>query len=111
MCERVCSRSVRRPRSASTGPVPPCSGTPSCTDRCRAAKPNSLRVPHADYGPIVVPDGPPDDRFLFLSDVLPTAWQAVQYASVPKDGSLVVLGLGPIGDMSCRVANSSAPSV
>ena len=63
-----------------------------------------LRVPHADYGPIVVPEGPPDDRFLFLSDVLPTAWQAVRYASVPKGGNLVVLGLGPIGDMSCRVA-------
>jgi threonine dehydrogenase-like Zn-dependent dehydrogenase len=63
-----------------------------------------LRVPHADYGPVKVPHGAPDDRYLFLSDVLPTAWQAVQYASVPKDGSLVVLGLGPIGDMSCRVA-------
>jgi threonine dehydrogenase-like Zn-dependent dehydrogenase len=63
-----------------------------------------LRVPHADYGPIVVPDGPPDDRFLFLSDVLPTAWQAVKFADAPKGGSLVVLGLGPIGDMSCRVA-------
>jgi threonine dehydrogenase-like Zn-dependent dehydrogenase len=63
-----------------------------------------LRVPHADYGPIVVPSGPPDDRFLFLSDVLPTAWQAVQYADVPKGGSVVVLGLGPIGDMSARVA-------
>ena len=63
-----------------------------------------LRVPHADYGPIVVPQGPPDDRFLFLSDVLPTAWQAVEYAQVPKDGSLVVLGLGPIGDMCARVA-------
>jgi threonine dehydrogenase-like Zn-dependent dehydrogenase len=63
-----------------------------------------LRVPHADYGPIVVPDGPPDDRFLFLSDVLPTAWQAVEYAEPPKDGSLLVLGLGPIGDMCARVA-------
>ena len=63
-----------------------------------------LRVPHADYGPIVVPDGPPDDRFVFLSDVLPTAWQAVQYAGVGKGSSVVVLGLGPIGDMSCRVA-------
>jgi threonine dehydrogenase-like Zn-dependent dehydrogenase len=63
-----------------------------------------LRVPHADYGPIKVPDGTPDDRYLFLSDVLPTAWQAVQYASVPKDGSLVILGLGPIGDMTSRVA-------
>ena len=63
-----------------------------------------LRVPHADYGPIVVPQGPPDDRYVLLSDVLPTAWQAVRFADVPIDGSLVVLGLGPIGDMSTRVA-------
>jgi threonine dehydrogenase-like Zn-dependent dehydrogenase len=64
-----------------------------------------LRVPYADYGPIVVPDGPPDDRFLFLSDVLPTAWQAVAYAGIPAGGSVVVLGLGPIGDMCARVAH------
>ncbi|WP_329174441.1 zinc-dependent alcohol dehydrogenase [Streptomyces sp. NBC_01477] len=63
-----------------------------------------LRVPQAQYGPIKVPQGPPDDRFVLLSDVLPTAWQAVQYAEVPKGGTLVVLGLGPIGAMACRVA-------
>jgi threonine dehydrogenase-like Zn-dependent dehydrogenase len=63
-----------------------------------------LRVPQAQYGPIKVPEGPPDDRFLFLSDVLPTAWQAVQYAQIPSDGSVAVIGLGPIGDMACRVA-------
>ncbi len=63
-----------------------------------------LRVPHADFTHIRVPPGPADDRFVYLSDVLPTAWQAVEYADVPKDGSLVVLGLGPIGDMSCRIA-------
>ena len=63
-----------------------------------------LRVPQAQYGPIKVPDGPPDDRFLFLSDVLPTAWQAVQYAHVPEGGSLAVIGLGPIGEMSTRIA-------
>ncbi|TDQ51558.1 zinc-dependent alcohol dehydrogenase [Actinorugispora endophytica] len=63
-----------------------------------------LRVPHADYGPIRVPPGPPDDRFVYLSDVLPTAWQAVRYADVPEGGSVAVLGLGPIGDMCCRVA-------
>jgi threonine dehydrogenase-like Zn-dependent dehydrogenase len=66
-----------------------------------------LRVPQAQYGPIKVPEGPPDERFLFLSDVLPTAWQAVEYADVPKDGSLVVIGLGPIGDMCCRVAREA----
>jgi threonine dehydrogenase-like Zn-dependent dehydrogenase len=63
-----------------------------------------LRVPFGNTLPIVVPQGPPDDRFVYLSDVLPTAWQAVEYAAVPKDGSLVVLGLGPIGDMCTRIA-------
>ena len=63
-----------------------------------------LRVPFADTLPIKVPQGPPDDRFVYLSDVLPTAWQAVSYAAVPPGGSLAVLGLGPIGDMSARVA-------
>ncbi|HEY9416416.1 MAG TPA: alcohol dehydrogenase catalytic domain-containing protein, partial [Pseudonocardia sp.] len=63
-----------------------------------------LRVPQAQYGPIVVPHEHPDDRFVYLSDVLPTAWQSVVYADVPRGGSLTVLGLGPIGDMATRVA-------
>ena len=63
-----------------------------------------LRVPQGQFGPIKVPDEPPDDRFVYLSDVLPTAWQAVAYADVPQDGTLLVLGLGPIGDMCTRVA-------
>jgi threonine dehydrogenase-like Zn-dependent dehydrogenase len=63
-----------------------------------------LRVPQAQFGPIKVPKGPPDDRFVYLSDVLPTAWQAVQYAAVPDGGSVVVYGLGPIGQMSARIA-------
>jgi threonine dehydrogenase-like Zn-dependent dehydrogenase len=62
-----------------------------------------LRVPQAQYGPIVVPAGPADDRFVFLSDVLPTAWQAVEYAGVPDGGTLTVIGLGPIGDMAARI--------
>jgi threonine dehydrogenase-like Zn-dependent dehydrogenase len=63
-----------------------------------------LRVPHADYGPIKVPEGPSDDRFVYLSDVLPTAWQAVEYAGVQAGDTLVVLGAGPIGDMASRIA-------
>jgi threonine dehydrogenase-like Zn-dependent dehydrogenase len=51
-----------------------------------------------------VPHGPPDKRFLFLSDVLSTAWQAVAFADVPKGGSLAVLGLGRIGQMCARIA-------
>lgn len=63
-----------------------------------------VRVPQAHYGPIKVPEGPPDDRFVYLSDVLPTAWQAVAYADVPRGGTLAVYGLGPIGEMACRIA-------
>jgi threonine dehydrogenase-like Zn-dependent dehydrogenase len=63
-----------------------------------------LRVPFGNFLPIKVPHGPPDDRFVFLSDVLPTAWQGVAYAEVPDGGTLVVLGLGPIGDMAARIA-------
>jgi threonine dehydrogenase-like Zn-dependent dehydrogenase len=63
-----------------------------------------LRVPQAQFGPIKVPEGPPDDRFVYLSDVLPTAWQAVEYAGIPDGGTVVVLGLGPIGDMAARIA-------
>ena len=63
-----------------------------------------LRVPQAQYTHITVPEGPPDDRFVYLSDVLPTAWQAVAYADPEPDGTLLVLGLGPIGEMACRIA-------
>ncbi len=63
-----------------------------------------LRVPQAQFMPIKVPHGPADERFLYLSDVLPTAWQSVAYADTPEGGTLLVLGLGPIGDMATRIA-------
>jgi threonine dehydrogenase-like Zn-dependent dehydrogenase len=64
-----------------------------------------LRVPQAQFTHIKVPEGPPDSRFVYLSDVLPTAWQGVEYAGVPDGGSVTVLGLGPIGDMAARIAH------
>jgi threonine dehydrogenase-like Zn-dependent dehydrogenase len=63
-----------------------------------------LRVPQAQYTHIKVPADGPDERYVYLSDVLPTAWQAVEYAEVPHGGTLAVLGLGPIGSMACRIA-------
>jgi threonine dehydrogenase-like Zn-dependent dehydrogenase len=63
-----------------------------------------LRVPQAQFGPIPVPAGPPDERYVYLSDVLPTAWQAVAFADIPDGGSVAVFGLGPIGQMSARIA-------
>src|SRR5690349_17040153 len=70
-----------------------------------------LRVPQAHFGPIKVPEGPPDDRFLYLSDVLPTSWQAVEYAGIPEGGSVAVFGLGPIGQMSSRIAKHKGARV
>jgi len=63
-----------------------------------------MRVPFGNTLPIKVPEGPPDDRFVYLSDVLPTAWQAVEYAAIPDGGTVAILGLGPIGDMAARIA-------
>ncbi len=66
-----------------------------------------LRVPQAQFTPIKVPEeaeGVPDERFVYLSDVLPTSWQAVEYAGIPDGGSVAIFGLGPIGDMSSRIA-------
>jgi threonine dehydrogenase-like Zn-dependent dehydrogenase len=63
-----------------------------------------LRVPFGNSLPIRVPEGPKDQRFVFLADLLPTAWQAVQYADTPENGTLVIIGLGPVGNMSARVA-------
>ena len=63
-----------------------------------------LRVPQAHFGPIKVPAGTPDEQFLYLSDILPTAYQAVKYADVPEGGTLAVLGLGPVGQFCTRIA-------
>ena len=62
-----------------------------------------LRVPQAHFGPIKVPEGTPDERFLFLSDILPTAWQAVDFADLPPGGTPAVLGLGPVGQFTARI--------
>jgi threonine dehydrogenase-like Zn-dependent dehydrogenase len=70
-----------------------------------------LRVPQAHFGPVKVPDGTPDERFLYLSDVLPTAWQSVEYANIPEGGSVAVFGLGPIGQMTARIARNRGARV
>jgi threonine dehydrogenase-like Zn-dependent dehydrogenase len=68
-------------------------------------------VPHADFGPVKVPEGVSDERYLYLSDILPTAWQAFEYADVPDDGTVAVFGLGPVGQMTTRIARSAGRRV
>ena len=67
-----------------------------------------LRVPHADYGPVKVGPELPDERYLFLSDILPTAWQGVKYADAPAGGTLAVFGLGPVGQFASRIGSTWA---
>ncbi|GLY23853.1 zinc-dependent alcohol dehydrogenase [Micromonospora sp. NBRC 101691] len=62
-----------------------------------------LRVPHAQFGPVKVPETGADERYLYLSDILPTAWQAVKYADTPPGGTLAVFGLGPVGQFCARI--------
>src|SRR5699024_850638 len=62
-----------------------------------------LRVPHADFGPVKVGTELPDHRYLFLSDILPTAWQGVRYAGVGEGDALAVYGLGPVGQFAARI--------
>lgn len=63
-----------------------------------------LRVPQAQFGPVKVPEGAADERYLYLSDILPTAWQAFEYADVPEGGTVAVFGLGPVGQLTARIA-------
>ncbi len=70
-----------------------------------------LRVPQAHFGPIKVSDEHPDERFLFMSDVIPTAWQSVHWADIPEGGTLAVYGLGPIGQLATRIAKHKGARV
>jgi threonine dehydrogenase-like Zn-dependent dehydrogenase len=63
-----------------------------------------LRVPMAHFGPVKVPAEGPDEQFLYLSDILPTAWQAVAWADLPEGGTAAVVGLGPVGQFAARIA-------
>ena len=101
---RSSTASARPPRTATTAPARACSATACSTGRSRVARPSCCACRSRTSCRSRSPHGPPDDRFLYLSDVLPTAWQAVEYAAVPEGGTLLVMGAGPIGDMAGRIA-------
>lgn len=104
MCDRGLQTQCETTQVRSQGMGAALFGYSSLYGAVPGAQAEYLRVPHASYMAMKVPHGPSDDRFLFLSDVLPTAWQAVAYADVPDGGTLLVLGLGPIGQMATRIA-------
>ena len=63
-----------------------------------------VRVPKANTGPFKVPDTLSDEKVLFLSDILPTAWQAVKNAEIKQGSSVAIYGAGPVGLLSAACA-------
>lgn len=63
-----------------------------------------VRIPFADVSPFKVPHGIPDERLLFLTDVLPTGYQAAKQAQISPGDVVAVWGLGPVGQFSVRSA-------
>ncbi|WP_375493596.1 zinc-dependent alcohol dehydrogenase [uncultured Jatrophihabitans sp.] len=104
MCERKLFAQCETTQVRSEGKGASLFGYTSLYGSVPGGQAEFLRVPQAQFGPIKIPDGTPDEQFLYLSDVLPTAWQAVAYADVPQGGSVAVFGLGPIGQMCVRIA-------
>jgi threonine dehydrogenase-like Zn-dependent dehydrogenase len=62
------------------------------------------RVPFADVGPLKVPDGIPDEKLLFLSDILPTGYMAAENCGITPGDVIAVWGCGPVGQMAIRSA-------
>ena len=104
MCTRGLFAQCETTQNRDTGKGASLFGYTSLYGQVPGGQAEYLRVPQAHFGPIAVPDGVADERALYLSDILPTAWQAVAYADVPADGTLAVLGLGPVGQLACRIA-------
>jgi threonine dehydrogenase-like Zn-dependent dehydrogenase len=63
-----------------------------------------VRVPHADVGPRVVPDSLPDEKCLFLTDIFPTGFAAIDWANLKGGETVVVVGCGPVGIMAQKAA-------
>ncbi|HEX6537170.1 MAG TPA: zinc-dependent alcohol dehydrogenase [Gemmatimonadaceae bacterium] len=63
-----------------------------------------VRVPFADVGPLKIPDGLDDEQVLFLSDILPTGWQAAERGDIRGGDVVAVWGCGPVGQFAIRSA-------
>ncbi|HEX2774344.1 MAG TPA: zinc-dependent alcohol dehydrogenase [Micromonosporaceae bacterium] len=103
MCDRQLYAQCETTQVRSEGKGAALFGYTSLYGSVPGAQAEYLRVPYANFGPIKIPEGGPDERYLYLSDILPTAWQAVKYADTPLAGTLAVFGLGPVGQLCTRI--------
>ncbi|XVX20795.1 zinc-dependent alcohol dehydrogenase [Actinomycetota bacterium] len=104
MCERGLFAQCETTQNVQQGKGASLFGFTSLYGAVPGGQAERVRVPHADFGPVRLPEHHADERYLYLSDILPTAWQGVEYAAVPEGGTLVVVGLGPVGQLAVRSA-------
>ncbi|MBB2986044.1 zinc-dependent alcohol dehydrogenase [Terracoccus luteus] len=104
MCERGLFAQCETTQNVEQGKGASLFGYTSLYGAVPGGQAERVRVPHADFGPVKVPEGMSDERYLYVSDILPTAWQGLKFADVPEGGSLAVLGLGPVGQLAVRAA-------
>jgi threonine dehydrogenase-like Zn-dependent dehydrogenase len=103
MCQRGLSSQCETTQNRTHGAGATLYGYTELYGRVPGGQAEYLRVPLADVNAMKVISDLPDERYLFLSDILPTAWQAVEYAAVPAGGTLLVVGLGPVGQFAARI--------
>ena len=103
MCERGLTTQCETTQQRETGSGAALYGYTKLYGEVPGGQAERLRMPFADFNAIPANAPLPDVRYLFLSDILPTAWQGVQYADVPEGGTLAVLGLGPVGQFATRI--------
>lgn len=104
MCERQLYSQCETTQNVEQGKGASLFGYTSLYGAVPGGQAEYVRVPHADFGPVKLPQEGSDERFLYLSDILPTAWQGLVYADVPQGGTLAVIGLGPVGQLAVRAA-------
>ncbi len=63
-----------------------------------------VRVPYADVGPIKVPEGLPDEKVIFLTDIFPTGYMAAENCNIRPGDTVAVWGAGPVGQFAIRSA-------
>ena len=103
MCQRGLTTQCETTQNRDTGTGADLYGYTELYGSIPGGQAEKLRVPFADFNAQKVGTELPDHRYLFLSDILPTAWQGVQYAELPDDGVLGVIGLGPVGQFAARI--------
>ena len=104
LCDSSNPECRNRPQGHGTIAGRPFRLTPTCSAATPAGRPNILRVPFADVGPIKIESDLPDEKVLFLSDIFPTGYMAAENAGIEKGDTVAVWGCGPVAQFAIQSA-------